>query len=116
MQMLCGGISLFLVSLLTGEWAGFTPQQVSMSSALALLYLILIGSGLGFTAYIWLLKVSTVSRVSTYAYVNPLVAVGLGIGFLGEKLAPSTVLAGAVILAGVILIQSSGEGEVSPDN
>ena len=116
MQMLCGGASLLIASALTREWNGFVLERVSVHSALALLYLILIGSGLGFTAYIWLLKVSTVSRVSTYAYVNPLVAVALGMFFLGEKLTPSTLVAGAVILAGVILIQSSGEVEVSPDN
>jgi drug/metabolite transporter (DMT)-like permease len=107
MQMLCGATALLAASVLAGEWTRFDVHGVSAHSLLALLYLVVCGSLFGFTAYIWLLKVSTVARVSTYAYVNPVVAVFLGVVFAKESLGASTLIAGAIILAGVILIQTS---------
>ncbi len=109
MQMLCGGLVLGVAAILSGEVSHFEWAAVSTASWWALLYLILIGSFIGFTAYIWLLKVSTVARVSTYAYVNPIVAVFLGSVFAKEVLTASTFIAGGVILAGVIVIQSASE-------
>lgn len=104
MQMLAGGVLQFGVGLLMGEGARFHPDTVTASSAWAFVYLTLIGSLVGYTAYVWLLQVSTPAKVSTYAYVNPFVAVLLGHLVLKEEFPGAVVLAGALILASVILI------------
>ncbi len=106
MEMLAGGALLFLAGLLTGEWARVDLSAVSMRSLLALTYLILFGSLVGFSAYTWLLRVTTIARASTYAYINPVVAVFLGWALAGERLTLQTLLATAVIVAGVVLIIS----------
>jgi len=80
---------------------------VSLRSLLGFLYLIVFGSILAFSAYIWLLQVSTPARVSTYAYVNPVVAVLLGWAFANEALTPRMLVAAAVIVSGVALITLS---------
>ena len=85
-QMLVGGGSLLLAGLLTGESGQVQVQNFSSASVVALLYLILFGSVLAYTAYTWLLQNTTVSRVSTYAYVNPLVAIVLGSVLLKEPI------------------------------
>ena len=77
---------------------------MSLRSALGLLYLIVLGSIVAFSAYIWLLRVSTPSRVSTYAYVNPVVAVFLGWALAGEALTARMLVAATVIVSGVALI------------
>jgi drug/metabolite transporter (DMT)-like permease len=79
-------------------------QGISRTSWLALLYLIVFGSLIGFSAYVWLLRSAPLSLVSTYAYVNPVVAVVLGAIFIGESLTPRVVIAGSIILAAVALI------------
>ncbi len=104
MQMLAGGVLQLLTGLLLGEGHRFDPAQVTAASAWAFLYLMIVGSLVGYTAYVWLLQVSTPARVSTYAYVNPFVAVLLGHLVLKETLPHSVVLAGGLILASVILI------------
>lgn len=104
MEMLMGGVFLFGMSAVLGEWNHFQLTQVTTVSWLALLYLILIGSFLGFTAYVYLLQVSTPAKVSTYAYVNPVVAVFLGWAVNGESITPITVAASAIIVAGVAII------------
>jgi drug/metabolite transporter (DMT)-like permease len=104
MEMLCGGALLLLVGALAGESAQLDLAAVSGRSALALLYLITFGALAGFTAYIWLLKVANPVLVSTYAYVNPIVAVFLGWLILGEPITARTLIAAAVIVAGVVLI------------
>ncbi len=109
MQMIAGGILLLVAGALAGEVGRFHPEAITRASALAFLYLTFIGSLVGFTAYVWLLQVSTPARVSTYAYVNPLIAVLLGRLFLHEPLPRSVVLAGSLILVGVILITSRGK-------
>jgi drug/metabolite transporter (DMT)-like permease len=101
MEMLCAGAALTVVSLLAGDFASFRVSEVSATVWWALAYLIGVGSLIGFSAYTWLLRVSTPSKVSTYAYVNPVVAVALGWGFAGERLAPSTFIAAAFLLAAV---------------
>ncbi|MBA3531125.1 MAG: drug/metabolite exporter YedA [Ardenticatenales bacterium] len=106
MEMLAGGALLVVVGLLAGEGARLNLDAVSLKSALAFIYLIVFGSLVAFTAYIWLLQVSTPARVSTYAYVNPVVAVFLGWAFAGEALTMQTALAAAVIVAAVGLITS----------
>lgn len=104
MEMLLGGIFLMGMALPLGEYQNFTFAQVSTASWVALLYLILFGSFLGFTAYVFLLQVSTPAKVSTYAYVNPVVAVFLGWALLGETITPLTLAASAIIVAGVAII------------
>jgi drug/metabolite transporter (DMT)-like permease len=104
MQSLCGGAILWTLAAFSGEWARFAPAQVSMRSVLSLFYLVIFGSVLGFTAYIWLLRVTTPSRVSTYAYVNPVVAVLLGWAFAGEAVTPRMIGATALIVLAVALV------------
>jgi drug/metabolite transporter (DMT)-like permease len=104
MQMLAGGMALLLLSVLLGEPWAFDPSGVSLRSALGLLYLIVFGSIVAFSAYIWLLRVSTPARVSTYAYVNPVVAVLLGWALAGEALTVRVAVAAAIIVSGVALI------------
>jgi drug/metabolite transporter (DMT)-like permease len=104
MQMLMGSISLFIVSVLTGELAGFSFAQVSTRSWMGLLYLITFGSLIGFVSYGWLLQNAPVSLLATYAYVNPVVAVFLGYMFAGEELNARILIASAIIIGSVILI------------
>jgi len=107
MEMIAGGALLWVVGLLVGEAGRLDPAAVSARSVGSLGYLIVFGSLLGFTAYVWLLKVSTPSRVSTYAYVNPIVAVLLGALLAGEALNLRIGIAGAVIVGAVALIITS---------
>lgn len=111
MQMLSGGALLLVASTLTGEPARFALSEVSLRSVLSVGYLIAFGAIVAFTAYVWLLRVAPPVLVSTYAYVNPVVAVFLGWAFAGEPLTAGTLIAAAVILAGVALI-SSAQGKV----
>lgn len=104
MEMIAGGAWLLLFGLATGQAGKLTLAAVSARSLLSLSYLILFGSLIGFTAYIWLLKATTPARVSTYAYVNPVVAVLLGWAFAGEPMTLRTLLAAAVIVGAVALI------------
>jgi drug/metabolite transporter (DMT)-like permease len=107
MEMIAGGVLLWGTGLLLGEGGRFEAAAVSARSVASLGYLIVCGSLLGFSAYVWLLKVSTPARVSTYAYVNPIVAVLLGALLAGEALTPRVALAAAVIVGAVALIISS---------
>lgn len=104
MQMLMGGSLLFLAGTLTGEWTRLDLAEVSLKSVLALAYLIVFGAIIGYSAYVWLLRVSTPARVSTYAYVNPVVAVLLGWLLAGEIFTLRMAIAAAIIVAGVALI------------
>src|SRR5262249_46985019 len=90
MEMLAGGALLLILGLATGEAGQVQVAQISLRSVLALLYLVIFGSIVAFSAYIWLLKTTTPARVGTYAYVNPVVAVLLGVAFNGEQLTPLT--------------------------
>jgi len=108
MEMIGGAVLLFAASAVTGEWRGFSIAAVSARSWLALAYLVVAGSLLGFTAYIFLLGATTPARVSTYAYVNPVVAVVLGWLLAGEIVTPRTLVAAAVIVASVALIIRHG--------
>jgi drug/metabolite transporter (DMT)-like permease len=107
MQMLGGGGLLLLASALLGEPARFHLAAVSARSLLSLAYLVVFGALIAFTAYVWLLKAAPPVLVSTYAYVNPLVAVFLGWAVAGEPITRGTLTAAAVILAGVALISSA---------
>ena len=108
MEMLCGGSLLLLAGALHGELGALHPRAISGASALGLLYLVSFGSLVGFTAYIWLLEHAPAARVSTYAYVNPVVAVVLGWAVLGEALTLRMYLAAAVIVGAVVLITTAG--------
>ena len=104
MEMLAGGALLGLAGVVAGEAGRIHPSQLSTGSIAALAYLIMFGSWIAFSAYLWLLRVAPISRVSTYAYVNPVIAVLLGWAFLSEPITGRTLLAGAVIVAAVALI------------
>jgi drug/metabolite transporter (DMT)-like permease len=107
LQMLAGGVLLGLAGLARGEAGEVDPAAVSGASVIALVYLIAIGSLVGFSAYVWLLRNAPTSLVGTYAYVNPVVAVALGTLVLGEPLDARVLLGGGAILAAVILIVSA---------
>jgi|SRR3984957_5777446 len=104
MQSLAGGLGLWIVGLLAGEGRQLHLGVVSTRSWIALAYLIIFGSGIGFTAYVYLLKKSTAARVGTYAFVNPVVALFLGWLGAGETITLRTALAAAVILTAVLLV------------
>ncbi len=104
MEMLCAGAVFGIASMLTGELSRMHWQQVSMTSIVALVYLIVFGSLVGFSAFVFLLRAAPLSTVSTYAYVNPVVAVILGALFVGEAITARLVFAGGIIIAGVALI------------
>jgi drug/metabolite transporter (DMT)-like permease len=104
MQMLAGGVALSLLGLGLGEPWRIDLAAFSLRSILALLYLIVFGSIVAFSAYVWLLRVSTPARVSTYAYVNPVIAVFLGWLLADEALTARMLIAAAVIVSGVALI------------
>jgi len=104
MQALCGGIALWIVGLLTGEGPRLHPTQVTPHAWMAIAYLVIFGSCVGFSAYLYILKKSTAARVATYAFVNPIVAMVLGWEFGGEGLTARTLIAGAVILTAVVLV------------
>ncbi|MGA2445520.1 MAG: EamA family transporter [Opitutaceae bacterium] len=116
LQMLCGGVALMLTAFAHGDFAGFSPAAVSARSWLAFVYLILVGSLVGFSTFVWLMKHSTPARVSTYAYVNPIVAVFLGWLILGEPITARTLAAAAVIVLSVVVITTQrGRGAVRKD-
>jgi drug/metabolite transporter (DMT)-like permease len=104
MQSLSGGVALWVAGFLSGEVASFHPAAVTLRSWLAILYLIAFGSMVGYTAYIYILKKSTATRVATYALVNPVVALFLGWLFVGEAITVRTLIAAAVILTAVLLV------------
>lgn len=103
-QMICGGAGLIIAGVIFNEPFRTDWSRVSVRSLSALGYLVVFGSWLGFSAYVWLLKATTPSRVSTYAYVNPVIAVFLGWLLLGEKFTGHMITGAAVVLAGVITI------------
>jgi drug/metabolite transporter (DMT)-like permease len=104
LQMLSGGVQLLLLSLVAGEMSRFHVQTVSARAWLALLYLVIAGSIVGYTAYVWLLHYESPTKVGTYAYVNPVVAVILGAALGGEVVGRRTLLGTALILVSVVAI------------
>jgi drug/metabolite transporter (DMT)-like permease len=105
MEMLAGGAILIVLGVLV-EGGQLHGHAITMRSTAGLLYLVAFGSLLSFTAYIWLLSVVSTSRVATYGYVNPAVAVFLGWAFGGESISARQLLATAIIIAAVALILS----------
>jgi drug/metabolite transporter (DMT)-like permease len=104
LQMLTGGLVLAVMAILSGELGTFDPGAISSESFTALVYLTIVGSIVAFSAFSWLLRVAPLPLVTTYAYVNPVVAVILGALILHEPIEPRTVIAGAVIVFAVALI------------
>lgn len=104
LQMLGGGAALILVALLHGDFAQLDTSAISARSWTAFAYLVGIGSLIGFSTFVWLMKHSTPARVSTYAYVNPIVAVFLGWLILAEPITHRTLVAAAIIVAAVAII------------
>jgi len=115
MQMLTGAVALFLVSVVKGELNGFSFGLVSMRSWLALAYLVTFGSLIGFVSFGWLLHNAPVSLTSTYAYVNPVVAVLLGYLFADEVLNGRILVATAIIIGSVVLINSARQAKVKTE-
>jgi drug/metabolite transporter (DMT)-like permease len=107
MEMTCGGVLLGVVAVLNGDLARIHLERVSLLSALSLLYLVVFGSLVAFSCYVWLLKVARPSVVGTYAYVNPVVAVALGTVFAGEHFDAVEILAGGLIVVAVALVVSA---------
>jgi drug/metabolite transporter (DMT)-like permease len=114
LQMLAGAVLLALGGLALGEAGEVDPAGVSGETALAFVYLVLVGSLIGFSCYVWLLRNAPTSLVGTYAYVNPVVAVLLGTLFLDEALEARTLVGGGIILAAVVLIVSARPVAAAP--
>ena len=109
-QMLVGGASLLVVGLLVGEAGLVQPENFSVDSLLALAYLIVFGSVLAYTAYTWLLQHAPVSRVATYAFVNPVVAIVLGTVLLNEEINATMVIGAAMIVVAVaVVVRTEGQ-------
>jgi drug/metabolite transporter (DMT)-like permease len=106
-QMLAGGIMLALAAAIFGEFRGFDIQAVSRGAWVALAYLIVAGSIVGFTAYVWLIHHESPTKVGTYAYVNPVVAVIVGYFLGGETVGPRTLLGTLLVLVSVVVITTT---------
>lgn len=113
-QMLAGGFFLTIAAALLGEFRDFHPRAVTVAAWLSLLYLIVAGSILGFTAYLWLIHHESPTKVGTYAYVNPIVAVLIGYFIGGEALGTRTSLGTLLVLVSVVLIALSKSQKHAP--
>jgi drug/metabolite transporter (DMT)-like permease len=113
-QMFAGGILLTLAAAAMGEFKGFHPQAVSRNAWLSLVYLIVAGSIVAFTAYVWLIHHESPTKVGTYAYVNPVVAVALGYFFGGEAVGLRTLLGTLLVLVSVVVITTTPKGKLEP--
>jgi drug/metabolite transporter (DMT)-like permease len=107
MEMLMGGFVLFLGGIFAGEIWHVQPEHFTLRSLAAVGWLIVFGSLVGFSCYLWLIRVAPVVLVSTQSYVSPVVAVALGVLLVGEHVSGRTLVAGAVILAAVVLVASA---------
>jgi drug/metabolite transporter (DMT)-like permease len=116
MEMLAGGVSLSAIGLLAGEASRVRPEAMTAKSLWALLYLVIFGSLVAFTAFLWLMKVEKASRVATHTFVNPLVALFLGWLLAGESITGTMLIAAGVIILSVVLITTARtRKESSPD-
>jgi drug/metabolite transporter (DMT)-like permease len=102
-EMACGGTFLMLAALVFGEYGRLSSGTFALDSVLAWAYLVVMGSLVGFSAYAWLLRAAPISLVVTHQYVNPLVAIGLGMAFLGERPSPWTLLGAALVIGSVYI-------------
>jgi drug/metabolite transporter (DMT)-like permease len=106
-QMLAGGVLLTVTAALLGEFRGFHVQAVSRGAWLALAYLIVAGSIVGFTAYVWLIHHESPTKVGTYAYVNPVVAVLVGYFLGGEAIGLRTIVGTGLVLVSIVVITTT---------
>jgi drug/metabolite transporter (DMT)-like permease len=113
-QMLAGGVLLMAVAALLGEFRGFHTQAVSQRAWLALAYLIVAGSVVAFTAYVWLIHHQSPTKVGTYAYVNPVVAVVIGHFLGGEAIGPRTIAGTLLVLVSVVVITTTPKRASAP--
>ncbi len=114
-QMLAGGLVVSLIALAVGDFGRFNPDAASLKSVFSFVYLILVGSLVGYSSYMYLLGVTSAARASTYAFVNPVVAVFLGAAFANEPVSPRVLGAGAIIVVAVALITLfGGEKSIHP--
>jgi drug/metabolite transporter (DMT)-like permease len=111
LQMLAGSAVLFVIALVTGDLFRVRLAEITPASIAGVAYLVVVGSLVGYTTYVWLLRVAPISLVATYAYVNPVIAVILGSLILGEPLGPRTLAAGAIIIVAVAVIVRARGGE-----
>ena len=114
MQSLAGAAALWIAALVSGEFSALHFAAITPRSWLALLYLIVFGSGMGFTAYLYILKKSTAAKVATYGFVNPVVALFLGWLIAAEPVTARTIIAAAIILTAVILVISVPKPSAKP--
>lgn len=112
MQMIAGGAWLMILGFLTGEFSVFHAQDLTLKAVLSFFYLIFAGSLIGYTCYVWLLKNAGITKTSTYAFVNPVVAVFLGWMFAGEKLTAQTFVGAILIVIAVCMIVLRREAKV----
>jgi drug/metabolite transporter (DMT)-like permease len=105
MQLISGGIGLFLLSTMAGEWRTFRIEDVSTASLGAMLYLALLGSAVANTAYLWLIDRMSAPLVATYTFVNPVVALILGWWVLNERITLSSAIGAALVIGSVVLVQ-----------
>jgi drug/metabolite transporter (DMT)-like permease len=115
MQMLTGGTVMLVIGTLAGEWSSVDLAAISLNSWLGLAYLIFIGAIVGYTAYSWLLKNASPTAVTTYAYVNPVVAVFLGWAIAGESMTGQMLLGAAVVVGSVALITLQNRSHPRPE-
>jgi drug/metabolite transporter (DMT)-like permease len=107
-QLLAAGAVLVLAGAALGELGDVRPERFSADSVIAFAYLVVPGSLLAYSAFVWLLRNAPIGLVSTYAYVNPVVAVGVGAALLGERVTASILAGGALILCAVASLVSQG--------
>jgi drug/metabolite transporter (DMT)-like permease len=107
MQMFCGSALQLVAGTLMGDWSKLDPAGISLISVAAFLYLVIAGSLVAYTAYVWLLRVVSPTSAATYAYVNPVVALILGWLVAGEPMTTRTIVAAGIILASVIIITTA---------
>lgn len=112
-QMLIGGLLLFVPAAISGEFSRVAWSQIGMRSLLSLGYLIFMASLLAFTAYVWLMQHETMSKIATYGYVNPVIAVVLGYFLGGEPMTKQTVTGTALILVSVFIVISNRREQIA---
>jgi drug/metabolite transporter (DMT)-like permease len=116
MEMLAGGVLLSVIGLLAGEGLQARLEAITAKSLWALLYLVIFGSLVAFTAFLWLMKVEKASRVATHTFVNPLVALFLGWLLAEESITGTMLIAAGVIILSVVLITTARTHKASPQD
>lgn len=114
-EMLAGAAGLFVAGTLSGEWQALNLGAIRPASLLGLAYLVTFGSLIGFVAYAWLLRNAPLSLVSTYAYVNPVIAIFLGAWLASEPINAPIIVAAMVIIGSVIMVNLSKQSRIAPD-